>query len=214
MKKITLLFLLFPLFLIGQEFQITDKTVTAIFQHDSIKKTDLFYKINKWIAKNYNSAQDVIQMSNEESGNIILKGNSKILYTNQFKILYPNNKLSTNLVELKFNHQLEINVKDNKYRVIFSVGDVISDPNDIYKSSDLINDLIKLTGSDEDKILNYNEFQDKLLRSAFIGKKKRNLYKTQTAPIFNEINGSLIEYAKLLMFSINDNINKSTKDDW
>ena len=98
---------------LGQEFEINEKSVTAIFEHDSVSKSDLYYKINKWIAKNYNSAQDVIQMSDEESGNIILKGISEIQYNNPLKYLYPKNGYIPTILNLKFNHTLDVGVKDN-----------------------------------------------------------------------------------------------------
>ena len=198
-----------PVLALGQNFEVNEKTVSGIFEQDSITKTELFYKINKWIDINYNSAQDVIQLSNEESGNIILKGISKIKYSNPSKIVYPNFKSTPSFIDLQFNHQLEINIKDNKYRLIFTVGKVDPDPYDLF------NPCINLEGTDNEKILYYNNTIEKIYKSLLMGKKRREKFYELTEPMFEEINSKLVNYAKLLMLSLNDYITKSSEnEDW
>lgn len=48
---------------------------TGIIQVDSLKKDQLFSKTKEWIALNYKSANDVIQLADKETSKIILKGN-------------------------------------------------------------------------------------------------------------------------------------------
>lgn len=89
MKKIYLLVLLVNFSLQAQDWKVAEKSVTAIFNVDK-SKSDLFTSINKWISINYNSAQNVIQMNDAESGTIIIKGINEVIYSNLLgKLLAP-----------------------------------------------------------------------------------------------------------------------------
>ena len=93
MKKTLMVYLLFlPIFTKAQEYKLEKKTVTGIFEVKEIKKAEIFVAINKWVSINYNSAKNVVQMNDLESGTIIIKGINEVSYKNSMKELYPNNK--------------------------------------------------------------------------------------------------------------------------
>jgi hypothetical protein len=48
----------------------------------------------------------------------------------------------------------------------------------------------------------YNEFLEFILKGALIGKEKRNIYKSLSKPLFEELNSNLISNIKLAMESI------------
>jgi len=70
MKKFLLLFLLINATMYSQKNFEFDN----IIEFDTIKKAKLFEILNDWVAVTFNSANDVIQLSDKESGKIIIKG--------------------------------------------------------------------------------------------------------------------------------------------
>ncbi|MQP25582.1 DUF4468 domain-containing protein [Flavobacterium sp. LMO8] len=72
---------------------------------DSIKADMIFTKAKEWIAINYKSANDVIQLADKESLKIIVKGNFK---TSMF------------MKDVWIAHTLILDFKDNKLRYFYS----------------------------------------------------------------------------------------------
>ena len=72
MKKILFLLLFIPLMSIGQSINKTNDGYTEVVEVE-LSKQEIHQKINEWIAINYKSAQDVIQLNTEDK--IIIKGN-------------------------------------------------------------------------------------------------------------------------------------------
>jgi hypothetical protein len=65
-------------------------------------QTQLYFRAYEWIAKNYNSAQNVIQMQDKEAGKLIVKGRTKAYFKgHEFGWI---------------THTLSIYVKDGKYK--------------------------------------------------------------------------------------------------
>lgn len=80
-------------------------THQQIIQVDGINRDQMFSKALEWIALNYNSAQDVLQLSDKESGKIICKGN---FATNLF------------MKDGWINHTLILEFKENRYRQTYT----------------------------------------------------------------------------------------------
>lgn len=210
MRKISIL--LFISFLQGilyaQEFKIEDKTITGIFEAKEKNKSDLFSSINKWISINYNSAKSVIQMNELESGTIIVKGINEVQFRNPYKQLYPNDKYISEISAVNFNHLIEINIKDNKYRIIYKITGVDSEG---YES--LFFSCISLDTIDDNAIQSYNLTNERILKKGLIGKEKRDALLSLSKPMFQEIKKILTENIKLTMLSIEKAIS-TTNDNW
>lgn len=209
MKKIYLLVLLVNFSLQAQDWKVAEKSVTGVFTVEK-SKSELFALINKWISINYNSAQNVIQMNDAESGTIIIKGINEVVYSNlPGKLLAPSytpDKTST-----KFNHTIEINVKENKFRVIYTLTGVSTDPNGAILSTQFF-DCVNLTGENTVAVTAYNEVTEKYLKQGLIGKQKREKYKQAVIDMFKEINTTLVENMKATMLSITNST--KTEDKW
>jgi len=78
---------------------------TGIVQVDSLKKDIIFSKTKEWIALNYKSSKDVIQLSDKENSKIILKG---AFLANLF------------MKEGWIEHSLVFDFKDGKFRYSYS----------------------------------------------------------------------------------------------
>jgi len=68
---------------------------------DSISADELYSRAKSWIALTYKSANDVIQLDDQNAGRIIVKGNFEIIY-------YAN--------QAWVNHTLTIDFKEGRYR--------------------------------------------------------------------------------------------------
>lgn len=102
-RMILILLVLLPMVAFSQksDIQMNDSTLetTCIINVPNANKDDLFVEVSRWIALNYRSANDVIQLSDKASGSIIAKG------------IFQNGSWANVL------HTLQIDVKDNKVRV-------------------------------------------------------------------------------------------------
>jgi hypothetical protein len=210
MKKILLtIFMVFGFLSNAQEFKLEGKTLTGIFEVEGKSKSELFSSINKWISINYNSSKNVIQMNDLESGTIIVKGINEVRTKNAFKKLYPNSAPEFNYY--KFNHLIEINIKDNRYRIIYRTIDIASviSPNDHFN-----NDCVNFNGVEQNVIESYNEKMEGLLKMGFVGKKKRDDFKSETKAYLDGVNNNIIDNEKLTMLSIEKSVNSVGKDNW
>jgi hypothetical protein len=202
----------------AQEYALEEKTITGVFDTEGKTKAEIFASINIWIALNYNSAQNVVQLNDKESGNIIVKGINEAVYRNVMKELYPNNKYMQEYNSVKFNHTLEINVKDNKYRIIYILTDIITPEPvagfNLEHQYDMVFDMIDFPGLKQDKVDNYNNYIEELWKKALIGKKKRESFKEMTIPTFEEMNKGVTESIKSTMLSIEKTVKSTKRDDW
>ena len=216
MKNLKVIFTIFIVILtlsycVGQEYELEEKAVTGIFEIPKKNKSELFTLINKWISINYNSAKNVIQMNDKESGTIIIKGINEVVYKNTMKTIYPNNRYMQDYSTTKFNHLIEINIKDNRYRVIYRITDIASEDTGF---NIVIFKCISLNGTNEKSIIEYSEFFDEYLKKGMIGKKKREKFKSHTKPMFEELNASLLSDIKQTMKSIKQSVISESKDNW
>jgi hypothetical protein len=210
MKKLLLPLLLSLLsgFLSAQDFKTEEKTITGTFDAKEKTKSELYSSINKWISINYNSAKNVIQMNDLESGTIIVKGINEVHYKNTLKQLYPNNTLISEIATVMFNHLIEINIKDNKYRVIYKITNADSEGYD-----NLFFNCITLDTINDNAIQLYNLEMEKNLKKGLIGKEKREEFLSKTKPMFEEIIATLKDHIKTTMLSIDKSIS-TAKDNW
>lgn len=197
----------------SQEFQIADKTYTAIFEFENKSKAEIFASLNRWISINYGSAQDVIQMNDKESGIIIVKGKNIIKTINLFKSWFPNQKSWPANSLVTFSDIIEINAKENRARVIYTISGVESIDNLKYDSA-LFDSCIRFQGSKEEDLQNYDVWSEQYLKTIMTPKRKKELYQQDTRIMFNDLNNQLNVYAQTLMYSLQKSVLEGRNDDW
>ncbi|OAZ03638.1 hypothetical protein FLB_19150 [Flavobacterium succinicans] len=210
MKYTLLGLMIFASFLgFAQDFTKDNKTLTGVFEAQGKSKAELFSVINKWISVNYNSSKNVIQMNDLDSGTIIIKGINEVKTKNALKSLYPMSMPEYNYYE--FNHMIEINIKDNKYRVIFKLTDLKSEvsPNDKFNF-----DCVNFNGVEQNVVDEYNSRMDKLLKMGFVGSKKRDAFKASSKGYLHGVNDDIVNYEKDFMLSIQKTVSTISKDNW
>lgn len=210
MKKLSLLLLCFcySIIMSAQSFVTEEKTITGTFDAKERNKSELYASINKWISINYNSAINVIQLNDLESGIIIVKGINELEYNNTTKQIYPKMKDMPELLKVRFNHLIEFNIKDNKFRIIYKIIGLNSEEYD-----NLFFNCINLDTIDNNAIQKYNLANEELLRKGGIGKEKRDALLNLSVPMFQDINTKLSDNMKNTMLSIEKSI-LEPKDNW
>jgi hypothetical protein len=92
--------------LLAQENVSFEKVIKV----DSTKKAIIFATVNDWFASTYNSANDVIQMSDKEEGIIIGNGSMNYNY----------GKMSYSCYTGYIKYTIKVYVKDNRYKVVLT----------------------------------------------------------------------------------------------
>jgi hypothetical protein len=210
MTKIILLMLFITTITNAQEYKIEAKSIIGVFDVNEKSKAEIFSAINKWISINYNSAKNVIQMNDLESGNIIIKGINEVKYKNPIKIIYPN--YLAEYATSKFNHLIEINVKDNKFRIIYKLIEIYMVDATVINDTKMIN--VNLDGSRKSELEEYMVIMDENYKKVYKNKEKREKLLEAIKFSFEEININLRNDMKATMLSIEKLVREETKDDW
>lgn len=210
MRKITLILLFISLIANAQEYKLEEKTITGTFDIKDKSKSEIFTSINKWISINYNSAKNVVQMNDLESGTIIIKGLNEVKYKNPIKIIYPN--LAAEFTTIKFNHLIEVNVKDNKFRIIYKLIEIHMIDATVMNDSKMV--CVNLDGSRKSEVEEYMVLMEENFKKAYKNKEKREKLLEAYKSSFEEINTNLVNDMKATMQSIEKSITETTKDKW
>jgi hypothetical protein len=194
----------------AQEYKLEAKTITGTFDIKEKNKSEIFTLINKWISINYNSSKSVIQMNDLESGTIIIKGINEIKYKNPQKIVYPN--LVSEFTTMKINHLIEINIKDNKFRIIYKLLEIYMVDTTVINDSKMI--CVNLDDSRKSEVEEYFTLMEENFKKAYKNKEKREKYIEAFKTSFAEINTNLINDIKNTMLSVEKSVSNATKDGW
>jgi hypothetical protein len=194
----------------AQEYKLEGKTITGTFDIKDKGKSEMFALINKWISINYNSAKNVVQMNDLESGTIIIKGINEVKYKNPLKIIYPN--LAAEFTTIKFNHLIEVNVKDNKFRIIYKLIEIYMVDATVINDTKMI--CVNLDGSRKAEVDEYMVLTEENFKKAYKNKEKREKLLEASRLSFEEVNTNLINDIKATMQSVEKSVIEETKDKW
>jgi len=194
---------------------IKEKKITATINANGKSKSEIYSSINRWVSVNYNSANNVIQMNDKEAGIMIVKGINTLTYDNPTRKLYPNVKQVPSQFELLLNHLLEIKVRDNKYRLIYTINSIsrLTTQSDL-KGNPNTYDCINLNGTTDESIVKFNNYWKEIFKKSMMGKKKKAKYLSYSKPIFDKINTELALSFVSNFTSINKMVNETSDDDW
>ena len=90
----------------------------------NIDKDQLYNLAMRWVVKTFNSANDVVQLSDKDTGNIIVKGNLTTidLYPDQDEyVLDPDFKDNTQYLDITIPITLDLKTKDGRYKYKITV---------------------------------------------------------------------------------------------
>jgi hypothetical protein len=192
---------------------IKEKKITATINSNGKSKSEIYSSINRWVSVNYNSANDVIQMNDKESGIMIIKGLSAVSYINPTRATYTKTKVFPIRNEMLLNHLLEIKVKENKYRLIYTISRIAdgSPKNTMYANPNTF-DCINLKGATDESIVKFNYHWRKSFGKSI--SKKEAKYLSLSKPTFDEINSKMALSFVSNFISITKMVNETSDDDW
>jgi hypothetical protein len=200
MKKL-LLMLLMLVFTLGtnaQELATTHSTSAEYVQKVEGKtKNEIFSSINKWVALNYNSAINVVQLSDNEGGVIIVKGTNSILTTNISKALLPKNRFVPNEIIVDVNHVLDIMVRDGRYKITYTITSYRFNLDTEAVDDELMTEILK-------------PYYD----MAYVGKKKEAKYRELVVKNTSELKLGILTYIKKTNESVLKSVNTDDDGDW
>ena len=202
----------------SQTYTIEDKALIGVFEVQDKTKAQIYSAITKWISINYNSGKSVTQLADADGGNIIVKGINEISYPTNSKILYPNMKSLPETAITNFNHLIEINIKDNKFRINYKIIDIDYAPSTLqYLTPEIIKtnfDCINLNGVPEPTLLEVYNYNDSNLKKGFIGQEKRTNYCNAMKEMYVQRNIDLLNSIKKTMLSIQKVVTTPASDGW
>ena len=196
-----------PLVSFGQEFKYQNNINSVVFEVDSTSASDIHNKALSAIANLYNNANNVIQLNDKDSNKIIVKGKSTITITNPIKAMYPKNKYISETMELFFDNTINIDSKDNRYRIVYSVNN----PEELY-GTERVNFFPSIFSFNEPKQDEITEFVDLKMSAgtSMLGKKRKAIYKTALEKLPQEIVSTLKNDTKTFLLIINDAIQQKS----
>ena len=124
MKKIIFLFLVgFPFFAIAQE----PLTFSEVIEVSGADKSELFTRGREWFNETFNSANDVLQIADKETGELIGKCNFTFYYIFKY--------MGKNEIPAMIEFQISLWLKDGKYKYeltkFFDVSGVLISTSDV-----------------------------------------------------------------------------------
>jgi len=116
-KYLYLFFFIVGSSVFSQSYNAEINGKTLIINVDSLKAKEIQSKVLAWVALNYKSANDVIQLNSQDK--IIVKGNLAIDSNKPFPELFSK-KIYYVPSHIVFDHTLIVSIKDNKCKVDIS----------------------------------------------------------------------------------------------
>ena len=105
MKKI--FFLLASTLLYTHIYSQESVEFTKVIESENLSKNEVFVIVNDWFASNYGSANQVIQISDKESGKLIGKA----------LLSYSFGKLAYSCYEGKVNYTIKISIREGRFKI-------------------------------------------------------------------------------------------------
>ena len=212
MKKLLLVLLFLPFNLFAQEIKGTQ--MSQVFNVEEVSASDLHSRINVAIANIFNSANDVIQLNDQQNNKFIIKGIASVAVENVYKAMYP--RISVIPSIYNYDHPITLNIasRDGRYKVTLKYGKATFMTNGIKQESpneplmDFTEEYVNSQLETSKQLFNKPEYR-------IIGKKKRQAMLDAIPKSLYAYRDGLIEYGTLLLQRINDEVNSvSESDDW
>ena len=89
--------------------QVDTNEISIVKNIEGLNANQIFSRLNLIIDNVFNSANDIIQLNDSNSNNIIIKANAEIPVPNQNKIMYPN-AIIDYPDEIMYSHRYTFNV--------------------------------------------------------------------------------------------------------
>ena len=203
----------------AQDFTFDGDKMTVVFEA-SLDKKKLHSAVFAAVANIYNSANDVVQMSDAEAGKIIVKGTSKVTLEDPSKLTDPKNDFILKYQEYFVEHSINIDIKDDKYRIEFLVGEKhLFFMGNKYVHNKIAVPWLTFASPSETETQDYvenlkNAFAENRLTKGLLKKKKYIAYFDAIPSIWKENVEAIRQMSRNIALRINSSIvNEGNQDD-
>ena len=202
--KLSFIMLLFLSgFLQGQNSQIGEKSVSKSFDLNGLSPALIFSRAESWFSDENNGGNNVIESSNTDNKELVVTGETKVLYKNIGKELYPKRSGMAEVLDANFGHIIEIKIEEDTYTITYSVTDM---KKEMYGREEIFFQCVNFKEINESDLENYNDNMNKLLKANFVFKKRREIFMDNTKFQFEEVSNFLLSEGEVNIFSINEAI--------
>lgn len=186
----------------AQERKIEEKSISKHYV-SSLESNLILSKAEQWFTSKENSEQFEIVSLNQNNGELLIEGSTKVLYKNIGKELYPKRSGMAEVLEAAFGNKIKIQTDKEGYMITFEVTDM---KNEMYKMEDLFFNCVNFKAIEEEDLKPYNKAMNKLLKANFVFKKRRDIFAENSRGQFEEVSSYLLNDGELNLFSIHEAI--------
>lgn len=210
MKKL-LIILFLPFLVLGQEpeFKFEDNLMAVVFYHKGISSETLYSKCLASISNVFSSSKYVIDLDDRVGKKIIMNANTLVSMDNNVKMLYPRmkEKFVPESLNMKLSYRLNIDFKDDRYRMVFEITDV-----EYYDYDYNALKPLKQPSTFVEDYSNDNELKETLItktKGTLVDKQKKQLYVESWFKNRSKWINDLQSKAKSIVLLINDGISEN-----
>ena len=122
--KISFILILFLTSLVyAQNSQIEEKSVSKKFSLNGLSPSLILSRAESWFENEDNGEKNVVETLSLEKRELIVKGETKVLYKNIGKELYPKRSGMAEVLDAYFGHMIEVHIDEDTYSEIKLHGD-------------------------------------------------------------------------------------------
>lgn len=200
--KAGLIMLLFlSSYLQAQDSQIAKKSVSKTFELKGLSPSLIFSRAESWLSDENNGENNVIKSISPENNELVVQGETKVLYKNIGKELYPKRNGMAEILDANFGHLVEIKIDESSYSITYTVTDM---KKEMYGKQDVFFECVNFIEINEKDLATYNQDMNKLLKANLVFKKRREIFMENSRFQFEEVNNYLLNEGEVNIFSLNE----------
>ena len=187
----------------AQNSQIEEKSVSKKFSLNGLSPSLVLSRAESWFENEDNGEKNVVESLNPEKKELIVKGETKVLYKNIGKELYPKRSGMAEVLDAYFGHIIEIHIDDDYYEITYTVTDM---KKEMYGREEIFYKCVNFEEINEEDLEAYNDNMNKLLKANLVFKKRREIFMENSKSQFEEVSNFLLNAGEVNIFSINEAI--------
>jgi len=177
--------------------------VSKTFELNDLNPSLILSRAESWFGNENNGEKNVIESLSPENKELIVKGETKALYKNIGKELYPKRNGMAEVLDAYFGHLIEIKIDEASYTVKYTVTDM---KKEMYGREDVFFECVNFKEINDEELQNYNDNMNKLLKANLVFKKRREIFTENSKLQFEEVSNFLLNQGEVNIFSINEAI--------
>jgi len=191
-------------FVHAQSSQIEEKSVSKTFELNGLSPSLILSRAESLFQNEDNGENNVVETLNSESQELIIKGETKVLYKNIGKELYPKRSGMAEVLDAYFGHLIHIKVEEDSYSINYTVTDM---KKEMYGREAIFFECVNFEEINKEEVEAYNKDMNKLLKANLVFKKRREIFMENSTSQFEEVSNFLLNAGEVKIFSINEAIN-------